>query len=98
MELPDLDPIIHPRTRRRIMAVMDRNRTASFVWVRGELGLTDGNLGSHVLRRVSAKYVESGRILTRDGFQVWLRITPSGNAAFAKYLSGLMEYLRWDSL
>ncbi|HEV2317084.1 MAG TPA: transcriptional regulator [Thermoplasmata archaeon] len=88
-----LDPIIHQLVRLRVMALLSRNRAASFVWVRDTLQLTDGNLGSHVARLVSAGYAESTRLLTRSGFQVWLRITPKGDQAYRAYLSGLRSYL-----
>ena len=88
-----LDPVIHQLVRLRIMALLNRNRVASFVWVRETLGLTDGNLGSHVSRLSAAGYVTSTRELTRSGFQVRLRITPRGDVAFREYLGTLQEYL-----
>lgn len=88
-----LDPVIHQVVRLRVMAVLCRNRAASFVWVRESLGLTDGNLGSHVARLVAAGYVQSARTLTRSGFQVWIRITPTGDEAYRAYLGVLRSYL-----
>jgi DNA-binding MarR family transcriptional regulator len=88
-----LDPVIHQVARLRVMALLNRNRTASFVWVRDTLGLTDGNLGSHMARLTSAGYATSGRVLTRSGFQVWLRITPAGDDAYRSYLAALRSYL-----
>ena len=75
------------------MALLCRNRTGSFVWVRDTLGLTDGNLGSHMSRLSAAGYAASERVLTRTGFQVWLRITPAGDAAYRTYLAALRSYL-----
>ncbi len=88
-----LDPAIHQAVRLRRMVLLSRNRAASFVWVRDALGLTDGNLGSHVARLVAAGYAVSSRVLTRSGFQVWLRITPSGDAAYRAYLASLRSNL-----
>lgn len=88
-----LDPVIHQAVRLRVMVLLSRNRAASFVWVRDTLGLTDGNLGSHVTRLVSAGYAESSRELTRSGFQVWLRITLVGDEAYRAYLAALRSYL-----
>ena len=50
MDLPPLDPVIHQATRLRIMALLFRNRSGTFTWVRDTLGLTDGNLDAHVTR------------------------------------------------
>jgi DNA-binding MarR family transcriptional regulator len=93
MSLQTLDPVIHQAVRLRVMVLLSRNRAASFVWVRDTLGLTDGNLGSHMARLVAAGYAESSRLLTRSGFQVWLRITPAGDGAYREYLATLRSYL-----
>ena len=93
MTTAPLDPVIHQVVRLRVMALLSRNRAAPFVWVRDVLGLTDGNLGSHMARLVSAGYAGSARRLTRSGFQVWLHITPAGDAAYRAYLAVLRAYL-----
>jgi DNA-binding MarR family transcriptional regulator len=93
MSAEPLDPVIHQSVRLRVMALLSRNRAASFVWVRDTLGLTDGNLGSHTARLVAFNYAESTRMLTRSGFQVWLRITPKGDEAYRAYLAALRSYL-----
>ncbi len=93
MQLPSLDPVIHQSTRLRIMTLLFRNRVAAFTWARDALGLTDGNLDTHAKRLEDAGYVRRGRVLTTGGFQVRLRITPEGDAAFRAYLEGLRAYL-----
>jgi DNA-binding MarR family transcriptional regulator len=93
MKPEPLDPVIHQVVRLRIMALLSRNRAAPFVWVRDVLGLTDGNLGSHMARLASAGYAVSTRTLTRSGFQVWLRVTAAGDEAYRAYLSALRSYL-----
>ncbi len=93
MSAEPLDPVIHQVVRLRVMAVLSRNRSASFVWVRDTLGLTDGNLGSHVARLQAAGYAKSARVLMATGFQVRLRITPQGDAAYRAYLAALRTYL-----
>lgn len=89
MDLPELDPLIHQRTRLRVLTVLHRNRRAPFVWVRETLDLTPGNLDSHVSRLEEAGYLDRGRVLTEDGFQVEVQITPEGDAAFEAYLEDL---------
>lgn len=97
MELPPLDPVIHQPTRLRILALLYRNRRAAFTWVRDTLGLTDGNLGSHAAKLAEAAYILQGRVLTRGGFQVWLRMTPRGDEAFRTYLEALKAYIGTES-
>ena len=98
MALPSLDPVIHQATRLRIMALLFRNRAAAFTWARDTLGLTDGNLDTHSKRLEEAGYIRRGRVLTTGGFQVRLRITPEGDAAFRAYLEGLKAYLVPDAV
>ena len=95
MDLPPLDPVIHQATRLRIMALLFRNRSGTFTWVRDALGLTDGNLDAHVTRLEHAGYVQRGLGLTsrKGGFQVRLRITLEGDRAFRNYLEALKAYL-----
>jgi DNA-binding MarR family transcriptional regulator len=95
--LPSLDPVIHQPTRLRIIALLYRNRRASFTWIRDTLGLTDGNLGSHAAKLAEAGYIRQGRILMAQGFQVWLRMTPEGDVAFRSYLSGLRSYVESET-
>ena len=93
MAPPALDPVIHQATRLRILALLARNRDAPFTWVRDQLELTDGNLSSHAGRLADAGYIEQGRVLTPAGFQVRLRLTREGNAAFGAYTRALRELL-----
>lgn len=97
MDLPALDLVIHQPTRLRILALLYRNRRAAFTWIRDTLGLTDGNLGSHAAKLAEAGYVDQGRVLTTQGFQVWLRMTPQGDEAFRTYLKTLKAYVGSES-
>jgi DNA-binding MarR family transcriptional regulator len=89
----DLDPVIHQPTRLRIMVLLFQNRQAAATWVRDALQLTDGNMGSHCERLAQRGYIEQARTLTPQGFQLRLRITPEGDAAFAAYLQALRGML-----
>lgn len=89
----DLDPVIHQAVRLRILAVLYRNRQASFTHLRDDLQLTAGNLASHATRLIEAGYVESGRILVGVNFEVRYRITPNGSEAFRAYVAALQSLL-----
>ncbi len=97
MALPTLDPVIHQATRLRIMALLFRNRVAAFTWVRDTLELTDGNLDTHAAKLEEAWYLKRGRALDIGGFEVRMKITPEGDAAFRQYLEGLRTYLSLGS-
>src|ERR1051326_6735114 len=91
--MPRLDPVVHQEVRLQLMALLYRNRQAAATWLRDRLGLTDGNLGSHLARLAEAGYAAQERMLPRRGFQVRCRITAEGDAAFRAYLTELRGLL-----
>lgn len=89
-----MDPLIHQRTRLRIMVVLYRNRQVPYVALRDTLGLTDGNLASHVGKLEEAGYVASRRVLLgREGFELRYLLTDEGAEAFRAYVRGLRALL-----
>jgi len=89
----ELNPVIHQPTRLKIMGALYRNRRLNYKTLRDGLGLTDGNLASHVARLEQEGYVASGRVLVNLSFEVVYRITPEGDAAFRDYLQALRGML-----
>lgn len=91
-DLPELDPVIHQRTRLRVITLVYRNRQRPFQWLYETLDLTPGNLDTHVSRLEEEGYVERARVLEPDGFRVVVRVTPEGDEAFRAYLRKLRAY------
>ncbi|MCI4352498.1 MAG: transcriptional regulator [Thermoplasmata archaeon] len=91
-----LDTRIHQPSRMRIMALLFRNRSAAFVWVRETLGMTDGNLYQHAVQLEKAGFVRRHFAFTARGFQLRISITSEGDAAFRAYLAALKDYLVLD--
>lgn len=75
------------------MGLLFRNRKLAVTTVRDELGMTDGNLASHLLKLEAAGYVKQGRVLVGLGFELQVKITEAGSVAFRGYLAGLRRYL-----
>lgn len=93
MDSGDLDPVLHQASRLRIMTALFKNRELAFTTLRELLGLTDGNLASHLRRLEGAGYVRQGRVLVGVGFEVHAKITEDGSAAFRSYLARLRVLL-----
>lgn len=91
--MPDLDPLIHQRTRLSILSALHRNRQASFTDLRDGLDLTAGNLKSHADKLEEAGYIESFQALVGTDFQTRYRITEEGSQAFEAYLEDLEDLL-----
>ncbi|RIH89719.1 Winged helix DNA-binding domain protein [Meiothermus luteus] len=92
-----LDPLIHQETRLRLMALLaglGEGAKAEFSWLKGALGLTEGNLSSHLQKLEEAGYVavEKGFVGRRP--RTWVGLTPEGLRAYQSYretLLGLLE-------
>lgn len=89
----ELDPVIHQPVRMKIMTALYRYRQIDFPSLRDGIGLTAGNLATHLGKLEQAGYVDSGRMLVGVSFQVRYRITDTGSAAFTKYLDALRRLL-----
>ncbi|WP_022797716.1 winged helix-turn-helix domain-containing protein [Thermus islandicus] len=92
-----LDPVIHQETRLRIMALLHalgEGAQVEFSWLKDALGLTEGNLSSHL-----AKLEEAGYVRVEKGYQgkrprTWVALTPQGRAAYEAHRRALLELLR----
>ena len=91
-----LNETIHQSTRLRIMTLLvsqpETGRLA-YGFIQKTLGLTGGNLTTH-LRRLE----DAGYLTVRKEFQdlkprTWLQATPAGRRAFEEYLSNLRRAL-----
>lgn len=94
MKPPTLDPVVHQPTRLQLLAYLYRNRQASFRAVTRDLGLTPGNVASHVAKLEDAGYVTSLRALKALSFEVRFRITPDGDEAFRRHVQALQDLMR----
>jgi len=87
----ELDPLIHVPARLRIvatLAALDEGDALSFTRLQTMIGLTPGNLITHL-----RKLEEAGYILTEKAAQTSVALTPRGRAAFAAYRASLSELL-----
>ncbi len=87
------DPVIHAPARLAVMAILKGARSADFVYLLRETGLTKGNLATHLSKLEAAGYLEfektyRGRVpLTR------YRITQAGRDALRSYRQHLLSVL-----
>ncbi|HEX2021234.1 MAG TPA: transcriptional regulator [Candidatus Thermoplasmatota archaeon] len=88
-----LDPLLSQPTRLQILAYLYRQRLAASKSICADLGLTPGNLASHVARLEEAGYVEPLRALVAVSFEARVRVTPAGDAAFRAHVAALRRLL-----
>lgn len=91
-----LDPLIHQTTRLRLMAVLvdaDEGDLISFVALKQELVLTDGNLGAQIQKLEEAGYVKVKKTFVSRRPKTLLRATSRGRAAFNAHREALKDIL-----
>lgn len=93
MDLPPEIALIHQPARLKIMGLLYKHGDVGYRNARDFLGLTDGNLASHSDRLAKAGFLESRRVLNRDGFETRYKITKEGREAFREYLGLLKRFL-----
>ena len=89
-----LDPVIHAQARLRIMATLaglPRGDEMVFPRLREMLGMTAGNLSTHLSRLEEAGYVSQS--ITGRTPATYLALTTRGRAAFEEYTRALREML-----
>ena len=91
-----LDPVIHAQARLRIMAALaglPRGDEMVFPRLREMLGMTAGNLSTHLSRLEEAGYVSQSKTFTGRTPATYLALTTRGRAAFEEYTRALREML-----
>ena len=83
--LAELDRTIHEPARLTVLAILSRVRSADFVYLARETGLTRGNLSSHMVTLERAGFVTVGKEFVGRIPRTTLRLTAAGRAAFGEY-------------
>ena len=92
-----LDPLIHQETRLRIVALLaglGEGAKAEFTWLKEALGLTEGNLSSHLQKLEEAGYVRVEKGFRGKRPKTWVALTPEGRAAYEAYRKALLDLLQ----
>ena len=87
-----LDETIHQSTRLRIMALLvsqAESDQVAYGFVQKTLGLTGGNLTTHLRKLEEADYLATTKEFLNSKPRTWLQATPEGRRAFAEYLRNL---------
>ena len=85
----DLDRTIHEPARLRIVTILSGVDVADFSFLLETLGLTKGNLSSHMDRLEKAGYVEVIKSFKGKIPHTQFRLTKAGQDALAEYWAGL---------
>jgi DNA-binding MarR family transcriptional regulator len=87
-----LDPVIHVPARLRIvvmLAALGEEDDLSFMRLQELIGLTPGNLITHLRKLEDAGYIETQRIGGGNTARTSVALTHAGRAAFDRYTAEL---------
>jgi len=93
-ELRDIDRLVHEPARLMILAYLYVTEGADFTFLARQVGLTFGNLSSHVAKLEEAGYVEVEKSFKGKRPHTLIRLTSTGRAAFTTYRERMDRALR----
>jgi len=88
-----IDETIHQRTRLAIMATLAGVESLDFNELKSQLGLTDGNLSTHLSALERARYIRIAKSFRGRKPRTTVTQTAKGTAALANYVSLLQGIL-----
>ncbi len=68
----------------------------AYEFIRHTLGLTGGNLTTHLRKLENADYLVTSKEFLNSKPRTWVQATPAGRHAFAEYVSNLEKALNWS--
>ena len=89
-----LDRVIHEKGRMAIMSMLAATPELSFTEMRDTLGMTDGNLTTHIRTLQEAGYVSVTKSFRNNRPLTTCSLTSGGKKAFANYINLLETIIR----
>ena len=89
-----LDRVIHEKGRLALMSMLAATPELSFTDLRQALGMTDGNLTTHLRTLQEAGYVSLTKTFQNNRPLTTCSLTAAGKKAFANYINLLEQIVR----
>lgn len=89
-----LDRVIHEKGRLGIMSMLAASAELSFTELRQALGMTDGNLTTHIRTLQEAGYVSITKSFQNNRPLTTCALTGSGKKAFTDYINLLEQIVQ----
>ncbi len=84
-----LDRVVHEPVRLAVLALLSVTDSCDFVYLLRQLGITQGNLSSHLSRLEATGYVEVTKEFAGKRPRTYCRLSAAGRSALAAYLEAL---------
>ncbi|NHJ03287.1 MAG: transcriptional regulator [Candidatus Heimdallarchaeota archaeon] len=92
--LINIDKDIHEPARLMILSYLFVLESADFVFLRGQTGLTWGNLSSHITKLEEKGFVATKKEFIRKKPKTMIELTEEGKKAFLQYRSIMKKILK----
>jgi DNA-binding MarR family transcriptional regulator len=86
-----LDETVHQRVRLGVLGILSDAGRASFTYLRDALGVTDGNLSTHLQVLADAGLVDLDKEFVDRRPRTWVRATRRGRETFKNEMATLTE-------
>ena len=91
---PELDRLIHERTRLGILSALAVNESLTFNELKQLLNTTDGNLSVHARKLEEAQYIACTKYFDGRVPRTEYRLTAAGRRALERYLDHMEALIR----
>jgi DNA-binding MarR family transcriptional regulator len=88
-----LDRVIHEKGRLAIMSMLAATPELSFIELRDTLGMSDGNLNTHIRTLQEAGYIAVSKTYEKNRPLTTCSLTAAGRKTFAGYIDLLEQIL-----
>ena len=89
----NLDETVLSRPRLSILAALVTGDAVDFTFLQKNLGISDGNLSTHLRKLEAENYIRSEKALVNRKPKTWFQITPDGRRALERLFRQLEELL-----
>ena len=90
----NLDKVLEHSVRLQIMSVLVANDSYDFNSLKEVIGITDGNLASHMKALEREKYISVNKLFLDRKPNTKYKATERGRLVFKKHLDGLEQVIR----
>lgn len=92
-QLQKIDDVIHAKARLGIMSLLMTYGESDFPFLKKKLGLSDGNLGSHLRKLEESDYVRIEKKFVDRKPKTICQTTPKGEEAYKGYIQALEQLI-----
>ena len=87
------DPLLHQGIRSKLVSMLISNDELPFKALKEALGVTDGNLSSHLSKLEKEAYIVIEKIFEGKRPKTVVKIAPAGRVAFEAYIEALKAFI-----